>query len=346
MGMPEPGVIHTVLGPVAPEAIGRTLVHEHIHVDLRPLLAEHGYAAESDGAFDCCVAGEARWNPGVHTANYDLTDRDLVVDELAYLEPFDVGCVVDTTSVDLGRDPAALVEISSRTGLHVVMGGSWYLEATHRRHIDGWGIDDIAMALVDECRDGVAGTGVRPGILGEVGTNCPATPSELAVVTATSIAGAETGRAVSIHVHPWGHEGHRAVDAATAGGIGPGRVLLNHLNTAAGEPEYLRALLDRGVNIAFDLFGFDHSLLGEGRYAPSDWDVAHAVTGLVRDGYVDQLFLSQDVGVRTRLHRYGGWGYDHLFHHIVPLLVRAGCADEQVERMLVDNPRRLLTVSA
>lgn len=70
------------------------------------------------------------------------------------------------------------------------------------------------------------------------------------------------------------------------------------MTTAAADTDYLTSLLDRGVNLAFDLFGFDHSLLGEGRYAPSDWDVAHAVSDLVRAGHVDRLLLSQDVGVR------------------------------------------------
>ncbi len=335
----------TVRGPVDAGELGRTLIHEHVHVDLRPLVAEHGYVASGTAEFDCCVAGEARWNPGVHTANYDLTDLDLVQSELAYLAPHGVGCVVDATPVDLGRDPRALAELSIRTGLHIVMGGSWYLEATHRRRTAGRSVDVLAAAMVQECRVGGADTGIRPGILGEVGTNDPATDSELAVVTATSVAGRETGRAVTIHIHPWGREGHRAIDAAITGGIAPDRVLLNHMTTAALDADHLRSLLDRGVNLAFDLFGFDHSLLGEGRYAPSDWDVAHAVAELVRGGYTDRVFLSQDVGVRTRLHRFGGWGYDHLFAHVVPLLARAGCTKEEIETMLVANPRRLLTLA-
>jgi phosphotriesterase-related protein len=344
--MPGGPVVHTVRGAVPVEQLGRTLIHEHLHIDLRPVLLEHGYAASAHGEFDCVVAGEARWNPGVHQANYDLTDGDLVADELALVKPFGVNCVVDATPVDLGRNPEALLSLARRLDLHIVMGAGWYLEASHRRHIGDLSVDEIAQDIVRECVAGVGDTGIRPGIIGEIGTNAPSTPSELAVVRAAGEAGVQTGRAVSIHLHPWGSEGEKVVSAVLGTGLPADRVLLNHMTTAALDSRYLGSMLDRGVNLAFDLFGFDHSLLGEGRYAPSDWDVAHAIASLVEAGHVDRIFMSQDVGVRTRLHKYGGWGYDHLVGHVVPLLARAGVEEADIERMLVDNPRRLLGVDA
>jgi|JI10StandDraft_1071094.scaffolds.fasta_scaffold91083_3 phosphotriesterase-related protein len=336
--------IETVRGPVAADSVARTLIHEHLHIDLRPVLAEHGYSANEHSPFDCVVAGEARWNPGVHEANYDLTDIDLVADELAMVVPHGINCVVDATPTDLGRNPEALRELSERLDLHIVMGAGWYLEASHRHHIAGRSVDGLTQVIVDECRDGVGQSGIRPGIIGEIGTNSPASDSEMTVVRAAAQAAIDTGRAVSIHLHPWGSEGGGVLDAAVECGLGADRILLNHLTTAALDSEYLRSLLDRGVNLAFDLFGFDHSLLGEGRYAPSDWDVAHVMADLIAAGHVSQLFMSQDVGVRTRLHRYGGWGYDHLAKHIVPLLARAGVEESDIEVLLVGNPRRLLSI--
>ena len=64
----------------------------------------------------------------------------------------------------------------------------------------------------------------------------------------------------------------------------------------------------------------------------------------MRDGYADRIVLGQDIGVRTRLRRWGGWGYAHLLEHVVPLLRDAGVDDAAVDRMLVANPARLLAV--
>jgi phosphotriesterase-related protein len=108
---------------------------------------------------------------------------------------------------------------------------------------------------------------------------------------------------------------------------------------------YLRSLLERGALLAFDLFGFDHSLLGLGRYPPSDADVADVIVGLVDAGHARQLLISGDVGVRTRLRRYGGWGYEHLLTHVVPLLTAKGVDDDVLEQLLVDTPARVLTVA-
>ncbi len=337
------GWVQTVRGPVAADLIGRTLIHEHLHIDLRPVLAEHGYAGDSAVPFEA-VAGEARWNPGIHESNYDLTDIDLVCEELALVIPHKVNCVVDATPADLGRNPAALRELAERLDMHLVMGAGWYLEASHRRQIGGLSVDQLVQRIVDECIDGVGDTGIRPGIIGEIGTNDPATDSEMTVVRAAALAGAQTGRAVSIHLHPWGSEGHDVLDAALSAGMAVDRILLNHMTTAVTDMSYLRSILDRGVNVAFDLFGFDHSLLGEGRYAPSDWDVVRAMADLVGAGHVEQIFMSQDIGVRTRLHRYGGWGYDHLAKHVVPIMARMGIGEADIEVIFAANPRRLLTL--
>ena len=117
------------------------------------------------------------------------------------------------------------------------------------------------------------------------------------------------------------------------------------MNTAVDRPPYLADLLDRGTNLGFDLMGFDHSLIGLGKYPPSDFDVVARIADLAEQGFADQLFVSQDMGgVKTRLLAYGGWGYAHILDHIVPLLRSAGWGDAEVETLMVANPARLLEV--
>ena len=67
---------------------------------------------------------------------------------------------------------------------------------------------------------------------------------------------------------------------------------------------------------------------------------------LVEAGHEDRLVLGQDVGVRTRLRRWGGWGYAHLLEHVVPVLREIGTSPTAIDAMLVANPARLLTIPA
>lgn len=341
------GAVRTVAGPVDPADLGVTLMHEHLWMDSTPLLAVHGYeAAEAAVPWDAAVAAEARWNPGVHPDNYRLTDEDAAVAELEPYRALGGGAVVDLTPASLGRDLARLAAISERTGLHVVAGTGQYLARCHEPWVAR--LEDRALAgrLVADARDGVDATGILPGIYGEIGTSDPVAPEERRMLRAVAAASRETGLAVSVHLHPWGHEGPLVLELLEAAGADPARVILGHCSTAIDRPDDLRGLLDRGAILGFDLFGFDHSLLGPGRWPPSDLDVAAVVARLVREGYGGQIVLSQDVGVRTRYRRWGGWGYDHLLRHVVPLLHELGVDDAAIASMLVATPRRLLTVAS
>lgn len=338
-------VVRTVLGDVEPSALGIVLPHEHLVMDARPLLGVHGYRASAPGSWDERAAAEARWNPGVHPANYDLSDEELAVAELAPFVGAGGGTVVDLTPPSLGRDPAALARISARAGVHVVSGIGQYLAPVHEPWVRDASERDIAGRLIEAVTVGSGDPPVRAGILGELGTSDPIADEERRVLRAAAATAGQTGVAISVHVHPWGHQGPAVLDELIEAGADPGRVVLGHVTTAIDRPAELRSLLDRGALLGFDLFGFDHSLLGPGRWPPSDRDVVETVAALVRDGYAGQLLLSQDVGVRTRLRRWGGWGYAHLLEHVVPLLREAGVSDAARHTMLVTNPARLLAFS-
>jgi phosphotriesterase-related protein len=289
------------------------------------------------------VAGECRWNPGAHPDNYRFTADDAVLEDLIGYRAAGGRTVVDATPLDLGRSPAVLRRQAQDSGLHVVMGTGYYLEASHRPHVPSGGEEEATYDLVvREHRDGI--DGARPGIIGEIGTSDPPTQAELRVLRGAARAAVETGLPLTVHLHPWGHNGEPVIEVVCDAGLAPTRLLLNHLTTAVDDARYLDRLLQTGVGLAFDLFGFDHSLLQTGRYPPTDHDVARTVARLIAAGHGRQLFLSQDVGVRTRLTRYGGWGYAHLLDHVVPMLLTLGPTTQDVETMLVRNTSELLTL--
>ncbi|CAN5835274.1 phosphotriesterase-related protein [soil metagenome] len=334
----------TVRGPVPVADLGLTLFHEHLHMDASPLLAVHGYQTDSDRPFDAEAAAEARWNPGSHPDNYRFTQDALVAAELGRFRDAGGRCVVEQTPPALGREPRALYRIATDSRVHVVMGTGHYLGPTHEPWVASASVDDIAARIVAEFREGASTSGIRPGIIGEVGTSIPVQAEELRVLRAMARAARETGLAVSVHLHPWGRTGHDVLEALLADGLAPERIVLGHLTTAGDDEVYLRGLADRGVGLAFDLFGFDHSLIGIGRWPPSDADVADTVVSLFRAGLGSQVFISHDIGVRTRLVAYGSWGYAHIPRHVVPLLLERGLTDADVAQLLVSNPARVLAV--
>ncbi len=338
------GIARTVLGDVDPADLGIVLPHEHLVMDARPLLDVHGYAAAPPVAWDARIAAEARWNPGVHPDNYVLTDEKAAIEELATFVAAGGRTVVDLTPPTLGRDPEALARIAAGAGINVISGIGQYLQSVHEPWVADADEASIARRLVDESVRGTGEPPIRPGVLGEIGTSDPVTPGERRVLRGVALAARETGLAVSVHLHPWGYEGETVLKELLAAGADPERVVLGHVATAIDRPAYLRALLDRGALLGFDLFGFDHSLLGPGRWPPSDLDVARVVAAFARDGFADRLVLSQDVGVRTRLRRWGGWGYAHLLEHVVPLLREAGVGEAALRTMLVETPARLLAI--
>jgi phosphotriesterase-related protein len=340
----SPARAMTVRGPVPVAELGLTLFHEHLHMDSTPLLTVHGYRADADRPFDAEAAAEARWNPGSHLDNYRFTQDALVALELGRFRDAGGRSVVEQTPPTLGRDPRRLYRIATDSRVNVVMGTGHYLAPTHEPWVATASEDAIAERVVVEWTEGVDLSGVRPGVIGEVGTSIPVHPEEVRVLRAMARAARETGLAVSVHLHPWGRTGHDALEPLLGEGLAPDRIVLGHLTTAAGDEAYLRNLADRGVGLAFDLFGFDHSLIGVGRWPPSDADVSDTVASLFRAGHGPQILISHDIGVRTRLVAYGSWGYAHIPRHVVPLLRERGLGDAEVEQLLVRNPARVLTV--
>jgi phosphotriesterase-related protein len=338
------GMVMTVEGAISPNDLGITLIHEHLFMDGISLLKKHGYLSQSTGVFDCCAAGEARWNPGVHPDNYRMTEVDVIAADLAEYKVHGGVSVVDCTRVDLGRNPEAVREIAKAAGVRAVLGSGYYLEATHEPYVGNRTVQEIADEIVREFKDGIGTTSIRPGMIGEIGTNNPITRGEKKVLEAAAYAGITTGLPVSVHIHPWGWEGRKALQVLTESGMPADRVIINHMNPAISDEGYQHGLLDAGAYLAYDLFGFDHSLLGLGRYAPSDYDVAHKIVELIGRGNRDQILISHDIGVRTRLRQYGGWGYSHILRHIVPLLEQSGATTDDIEAILVANPRRILTI--
>jgi predicted metal-dependent phosphotriesterase family hydrolase len=308
--------VQTVLGPILPADLGVTLPHEHTQIALWHI--------------------ESRWD------YWQLTrDAPLILEELAAFRAHGGGAIVDLTLTGVGRDPAWLQGIAHASGLHVVMGCGWYRTAYYppEARIDRRSVEDLADELVREATDGVGDTGVRPGIIGEIGTDKPwVSALEERVHRAAARASRQTGLAITTHgvLSPVGLDQLRILEDA---GADPTRVVIGHADSWPHLDHYL-AIVERGASVEFDFLGMNFTAQerhGEGR-------IVELLCDLLARGHAERILLSQDVCHDSQLVRYGGNGYTYLAERFVPRLREAGVSDAEIETMTVANPRRLLTV--
>jgi phosphotriesterase-related protein len=347
----------TVAGPVSADSLGVVLPHEHLISDLSdyyvapddPVLREIG-----NGPVTMERLHILRRNLFAIRDNMVLDDVDLAVAEAQLFRDLGGATIVDTTPPDGHRDPGALAEISRRTGLHVVMGCGHYVHTMHPTSLAAETQASVTRRLLDEIQNGIGDSGLRPGIIGELGTWDPLHPDEEKVLRAAAEAQAATGLAITVHVHVTARAGNDVLDVLEDAGADLSRVIMGHLDIPFGHLDsdeasvldYHRSLADRGCVIEFDTVGTENyepaSPVTPAFWTALDLTRARAVRTLVDEGYGDRLLLSHDVFTKFQLVAFGGMGYGHILRDFQHRLREVGVAAADIERILVHNPRRAL----
>ena len=130
-----------------------------------------------------------------------LTDENVAIDEVNKFKNVGGGTIVDVTSIGLKRDPEALLRVSQATGLHLVMGTGYYQKVFHPEDMDGRTIENLTAEIVQDVTVGVRGTGIRAGVIGEIGVNGnPITFNEEKSIKASARASLITGAAMTFHL--------------------------------------------------------------------------------------------------------------------------------------------------
>lgn len=344
------GLVQTVLGTVRPEELGPTLMHEHLFIDARrpahspnPRPGEWDEAAGDPLTLDN-LAAVRRGRP--NTENDILGDVDLILDEIGDFVRQGGGTVVEVSSIDIGRDARALESLSRASGLHVVMGGGWYQKDLHPADFAELSDEELTARIVRDLVVGVDGTGIRSGIIGEVGAEgAPIHPQEMRSVRAAGRASALTGAPITLHMGGFGEERLRVLDALEEEGADPRSVVFGHAGTIAEDMDLARRLLARGVFVEADFLGTTGSPWGT-LFPFTDRTVARGFAELAADGWASQLVLGGDVCQRIQLRRYGGHGYGYILRHFLPALAEFGVSADDQRRMMVDNPARALAFRA
>ncbi len=339
--------VMTVMGPIPAEAMGVTLMHEHLLVDATTWWhppVEPSRMALADAPVSCAIYGELRMDPFVNKDNCRLDDVQTAIEEVREFRKLGGRTVVDPTCRGIGRNPHALRNIAGATGLQIVMGTGFYLEPSHPPDVRRMSVDAIADLIAGDVLEGLAG--VRAGIIGEIGISAGFTPEEQRVLRGAARAQRTARVPLTIHLPGWERHGHRVLDVVAEEGVDPRHVILDHMNPSLDDREYQVSLADRGAYLEYDMIGMDYFYADQTAQSPCDEENARALRWLAENGYLPHLLLSQDVFLKMMLTRHGGFGYAYILRHFVPRLRRHGLTDEQIQTMLVDNPRRIFTAAA
>jgi len=312
----------TVLGPVDSDNLGRTLMHEHVFVRSPEI--------------------EGNWNTGWNR------ERAIAeaVERLKELHRDGIGTIVDLTVVGLGRDVELVREVAKQVPIHIVVATGLYTYNELPHYFDyrtadfRGGVDALEEFFLADIEEGIAGTGIRPGIL-KCATDEPGlTPGVERVLRAVSRVHRKSGLPISTHTHAATQRGIDQQRVFTEEGVDLTRVVIGHSGDST-DIEYLEQLLRAGSTLGMDRFGVD-------AFCPTPARV-ETVARLCERGWAERMVLSHDASCHIDWFEpemiraaQPNWHFFHISRDVLPALRDRGVSEEQLSSMLVDNPRRIL----
>jgi phosphotriesterase-related protein len=337
--------IHCVNGNLDPSQLGKTMTHEHLLWDQIVWWGgdpeELSLRAAIHQPISMEMLGQVFYQPHRYLDNIQQFDVDLAISEAAYLKKAGCSSLVDVTSLGLGRDPMALAAISSATGLNIIMGSGYYQSSLMPAEMQTWSKEQHAAQIVDEFENGVKYTGIRPGVIGEIGMNDLNDPRDINRLKAAGLAQKTTGAPLYIHPIMLEQKDHQILDILESEGTDLTKVVLCHCDPTLMYPDYHHSLAQRGAYIEYDQFGLEF-IVADWIWLPRDIDRIHAICKQIEMGGLERILVSQDVAFKTSLVKYGGGGYGHILRDLVPHMRHAGITEKQLQTIMVENPARLL----
>ena len=353
--------VNTVLGAIAPEQMGGTLSHVHLTLDILCW-----YAAPQDpelaklAAKPLCLEnlGLARRNGLMVRDNLIQSDVELTIREVREFARAGGKTFVDMELPGIGRDIGALQRISRETGVQIIASTGWYTQASHPPEVAAQDVGALADAMVREIEVGIGASSVRAGNIGEIGCSgmpdTPCLPDEEKVLRAAARAQARTGASLTVHPNGGTHGSRETprhhldfyLDVLEAEGADLGRVYMSHMGFYSTEVS--KHVLRRGLGyVSFDHFGHEeyYEIVGPGRAFPRDKEEIELVMSLIEAGFANRILIGNEIGWKTCYKAYGGWGYAHVYDHVVPWLRDCGASAAQIDTILIENPAKLHAIA-
>jgi phosphotriesterase-related protein len=311
--------VSTVLGPVDTRELGFTLSHEHI----------------------------ATGSAGMRHTYPEFFDREGTIEDAAAAlkQAYDEGVrsYIDPTTFDLGRDIEMMQEVSRRSGVHIIpaTGSHQAIPRVFRSASP----DAIAPLYIREVEEGIEGTSVKAAIIKSASDRGGITELEKVVLRAVARASKHTG--APVYTHTWSPDrvGEQQIRVLEEEGVDLERVYIGHSNDTH-DVDYILGLLRKGVWVGLDRFP-------GGRYpgVPLWQERTEIVKRLIDEGWAHRIMLGHDHSVprgqptpemREQRANYQPEGYSFISRRVLPYLRELGTSEEDIQTIMVDNPRRFL----
>jgi phosphotriesterase-related protein len=346
------GKVQTVQGVMEPEQLGVTLTHEHLLMDFSVILGPPPAEATAKAHYYQPLTlenlGLTRFYSLGNLDNCRLLDISTAIDEVNLYKQHGGQSLVDATSIGLSRDPKGLARISRATGVNIVMGASFYVAMAHPENMDNASEDELVERIVRDVTEGVDGSQVKSGIIGEIGCSWPLTNNERKVLRASARAQRITG--APILVHPGRDETAplEIMEILSEAGGDLDHTIMGHLDRTVFLHSTLTLIAEGGCYLEWDMFGRERSYYqGNPRVnMPNDAKRMDDIAWVISQGYGNKVVVSHDIGFKQELTKYGGYGYHYILANIVPRMRARGYTEESIHHILVDNPQRVLAFRA
>jgi phosphotriesterase-related protein len=315
--MPE---VETVSGPVDVEELGLTLIHEHFR------------ATDEAGRmqFPHLYDEQREW--------------DAAMSDAKAVKGHGVKTVVEPSAMFLTRDAAFSKRVADESGLNIILATGVYTYDYVPQFLANRDDDAVAAIYVHEIENGIQGTGIKAAFI-KCAADAPGlTPTIEKLHRAAARASKQTGRPIMAHSRPASGTGLEQMRIFEEEGVEPAKVQIAHTGDT-DDLDYIDRLLDTGCWIGMDRYGLDIFLPTDRRNA--------TVLALLERGRADRMHLSQDycstidwfpreVEAYLKANEVPKWSMTFLFEEVIPELKERGMTDEQLNQIMVENPKRWL----
>jgi phosphotriesterase-related protein len=324
--------VETVTGRIDAAELGTTLIHEHLI-----------YRDEAVASWWPHVGSMVPVDPPRACGPEEL--HDVAVENARAVVERGVKTICEPTGMFGGRDVLFSRRVSEETGLQVVPCTGIYTYDYLPMFFVARDADAMADLFVHDIEQSIQGTGIKAAFLKCAADEPGVTENIEKVHRAVAQASVRTGAPIMAHSRPASNTGPRQIEIFEQEGVDLSKVQIAHTGDT-DDLDYIERLLDKGVYIGMDRYGLELYLPIERRNA--------TVTALLERGYADRMFLSQDycatfdwfpVEVEQQLLTAGaakGWSMTLVFDQVIPALREAGMTDDQLQTMMVENPKRWL----
>jgi phosphotriesterase-related protein len=309
--------VETVNGPIDLDELGLTLIHEHFRATDEATRIQFPHLYDE----------EAEWDAALSDANA--------------VKGHGVKTVVEPGAMFLHRDAEFSKRVADESGLHVIIATGVYTYEHLPQPLMNRSEDQIAEIFVHDIETGIQGTDIKAAFI-KCATDAPGVTANVEkILRAAARASNQTGRPIMAHSHPKSGTGLEQMRVFDEEGVDPAKVQVAHTGDT-DDLNYIERLLDTGCWIGMDRYGLDLFLPTEQRNA--------TVLALLEKGHAGRMFLSQDscstldwfppeVAEQLRASEVPDWSMTFLFEKVIPELKERGMTEEQLDQMMVENPK-------